>query len=55
MLHVVSVASNSVTLIDTATNKIKGVVYIGRSPLEAFFTPDGKQVWAAVRGEDYAR
>jgi len=52
-LAVVSIASNSVTFIDTATNKIKGVVYIGRSPHEAFFTPDGKQLWAVVRGEDY--
>jgi YVTN family beta-propeller protein len=52
-LAVVSTGSNSVTFIDTATNKIKGVVYIGRSPHEAFFTPDGKQLWAAVRGEDY--
>ncbi len=52
-LAVVSIGSNSVTLIDTATNKIKGVVYIGRSPHEAFFTPDGKQLWAVVRGEDY--
>jgi YVTN family beta-propeller protein len=52
-LAVVSIGSNSVTLIDTATNKIKGVVYIGRSPHETFFTPDGKQLWATVRGEDY--
>ncbi|MFZ0050533.1 MAG: DUF305 domain-containing protein [Desulfobaccales bacterium] len=52
-LAVVSIGSNSVTLIDTATNKIKGVVYIGRAPHEAFFTPDGKQLWAVVRGEDY--
>ncbi len=52
-LAVVSIGSNSVTFIDTATNKIKGVVYIGRSPHEAFFTPDGKQLWAVVRGEDY--
>jgi YVTN family beta-propeller protein len=40
-LAVVSIASNSVTLIDTATNKVKGVVYVGRSPHEAFFTPTG--------------
>src|SRR5678816_4342671 len=37
-LAVVSVASNSVTLIDTATNAVKGRVYVGRSPHEAFFT-----------------
>jgi len=38
---VVSVGSNAVTLIDTTTNRVKGTVYIGRSPHEAFFTPDG--------------
>lgn len=52
-IAVVSIGSNSVTLIDTMSNKIKGVVYIGRSPHEAFFTPDGKELWAVVRGEDY--
>lgn len=49
----VSIGSNSVTLIDTATNGVKGVVYIGRSPHETFFTPDGRELWATVRGEDY--
>jgi YVTN family beta-propeller protein len=52
-LAVVSVGSNSVTLIDTVTNKVKGVVYVGRSPHEAFFTPDGRELWVTVRGEDY--
>jgi YVTN family beta-propeller protein len=52
-LAVVSIGSNSVSLIDTATNRVKGVVYIGRSPHEAFFTPDGREVWATVRGENY--
>jgi YVTN family beta-propeller protein len=52
-LAVVSVASNSVTLIETATNKIKGKVYVGRSPHEAFFTPDGRELWVTVRGENY--
>lgn len=52
-LAVVSVGSNSVTLIDTATNRIKGVVYVGRSPHEAFFTPDGSELWVTVRGENY--
>src|SRR5882724_2566075 len=50
---VVSVGSNSVTLIDTATNRVKGTVYVGRSPHEAFFTPDGSELWVTVRGEDY--
>jgi YVTN family beta-propeller protein len=52
-LAVVSVGSNSITMIDTATNKIKGKIYVGRSPHEAFFTPDGKELWVTVRGEDY--
>jgi YVTN family beta-propeller protein len=50
---VVSVASNSVTLIDTETNAVKGTIYVGRSPHEAFFTPDGSELWVTVRGEDY--
>jgi YVTN family beta-propeller protein len=52
-LAVVSIASNSVTLIDTATNKVKGIVYLGRSPHVAFFTPNGRELWVTVRGEDY--
>ena len=52
-LAVVSVGSNSVTLIDTATNRIKGKVYVGRSPHEAFFTIDGRELWVTVRGENY--
>jgi YVTN family beta-propeller protein len=50
---VVSVGSNSVTLIDTATNHVKGTVYVGRSPHEAFFTIDGRELWVTVRGENY--
>src|SRR5215831_3282686 len=52
-LAVVSVGSNSVALIDTATNKVKGTVYVGRSPHEAFFTKDGSEIWVTVRGENY--
>ena len=52
-LAVVSIGSNSVTFIDTATNKVKHVTYVGRAPHEAFFTPDGKEVWVTVRGENY--
>jgi len=52
-LSIVSIGSNSVTFIDTATNAVKHVTYVGRSPHEAFFTPDGSEVWVAVRGEDY--
>src|SRR5690349_19672513 len=52
-LLVVSIGSNSVSFIDTASNAVKHVTYVGRSPHEAFFTPDGREVWVSVRGEDY--
>jgi YVTN family beta-propeller protein len=52
-IAIVSIDSNSVTFIDTATNALKHTTYVGRSPHEAFFTPDGNEVWVTVRGEDY--
>ena len=52
-IAVVSIGSNSITFIDTATNAVRHTTYVGRSPHEAFFTPDGKEVWVTVRGEDY--
>lgn len=53
MLAVVSIGTNSVTFIETATNAVRHVSYVGRAPHEAFFTPDGSEVWVTVRGEDY--
>lgn len=52
-LAVVSIGSNSVSFIDTATNTVKATTYVGRSPHEAFFTPDGRELWVTIRGEDY--
>ena len=52
-IAVVSIGSNAVTFIDTATNAQKHITYVGRAPHEAFFTPDGKEVWVTVRGENY--
>lgn len=52
-LAVVSIGSNSVTSIDTATNTAKHTPYAGRSPHQAFFTPDGKELWVTVRGENH--
>ncbi|HEY2473836.1 MAG TPA: YncE family protein [Candidatus Cybelea sp.] len=52
-LAVVSIGSNSVAFIDTATNAVKHITYVGRSPHEAFFTPDDSEVWVTVRGENY--
>jgi YVTN family beta-propeller protein len=52
-LVVVSIGSNSVSFIDTETNRVKHTTYVGRSPHEAFFTPNGSEVWVTVRGENY--
>jgi YVTN family beta-propeller protein len=52
-IAVVAIGSNAVNFIDTATNSVKHVTYIGRSPHEAFFTRDGSEVWVVVRGENY--
>ncbi len=54
-LVVVSVGSNSVAFIDTQTNHVKHIAYVGRAPHEAFFTLDGKEVWVTVRGEDFVQ
>ncbi|GAB4014347.1 YncE family protein [Spirosoma koreense] len=53
LLAVVSIGSNSITFISTQTNQVLKTVYVGRSPHEPTFTPDGKQVWVSVRGEAY--
>jgi YVTN family beta-propeller protein len=52
-LAAISTETNGVTLIETATNKVKGNVYVGRNPHEGFFTPDGRELWVTVRGENY--
>jgi YVTN family beta-propeller protein len=52
-LVVVSIASNAIAFIDTATNAVKHITYVGRAPHEAAFTQDGKEVWVTVRGLNY--
>src|SRR5258708_36491841 len=49
-IAVVSIGSNSVTFIDTASSAVKHVTYLRRSPPGAFFTPAGKQGRATTRG-----
>jgi YVTN family beta-propeller protein len=52
-IAVVAIGSNAVNFIDTASNAVRHVTYVGRAPHEASFTPDGKEVWVSVRGENY--
>jgi YVTN family beta-propeller protein len=53
LLAAISTGTNAVTLVETATNRVKGTVYIGRNPHEGFFRPDGRELWVTVRGENY--
>ena len=46
-LLAISIGSNSVSFIDTATNAVKHVTYVGRSPHEAFFTRTVKRFGSA--------
>ncbi|GAC1495515.1 MAG: beta-propeller fold lactonase family protein [Pseudarthrobacter sp.] len=48
-LDVVSVTTNTVTVIRTADNSIVSQTYVGRSSHEGFFSPDGQTVWVADR------
>ncbi|MBC7841713.1 MAG: DUF305 domain-containing protein [Gemmatimonadaceae bacterium] len=52
-LDVVSTATNAVTIVETATNRVKGTVYVGRNPHEGFFSPDGRELWVSIRGANY--
>lgn len=52
-LVVVSTGSNGVTFVETASHRVLGTTYVGRSPHEPTFTPDGREVWVTVRGEDH--
>ena len=53
-LCVVAIGSNSLTLIDTATNQVLKTHYLGHSPHEAFFTPDPPTGEATKNGTDDA-
>jgi len=44
---------STLAVVSIGSNSVKHVTYVGRSPHEAFFTPDGKEIWVAIRGEDY--
>ena len=51
-LAVVSVSSNTVHIVDTATNEVLSTTDVGRAAHEGSFTTDGKQFWVADRGRD---
>src|SRR5438046_6118084 len=50
---VVSIGSNSVVFIETATNTVTHITYVGRSPHEALFTPAGRGAGLPAGGATY--
>lgn len=48
-LNVVSVTTNSVTVLRTKDNSVVSQTNVGRASHEGFFAPDGKTVWVADR------
>ncbi len=48
-LNVVSVTSNTVTVVRTNDNKVISRTSVGRAAHEGFFAPDGRTVWVANR------
>jgi YVTN family beta-propeller protein len=53
LLGVINVATNSAVLVQTAGNRVEDTVYVGRAPHEGFVTPDGRELWVAVRGQNW--
>jgi YVTN family beta-propeller protein len=52
-LVAVNVTTNSAVLIRTANNQPEAAFYLGRAPHEGFISPDGRELWVAIRGQDY--
>lgn len=52
LLAAIDVTTNGVSIIETLTNRVLGTIYLRRAPHEGFFTPDCRELWVAVRGED---
>jgi YVTN family beta-propeller protein len=53
LLDVINVTSNSAVVVRTATNALVDTFYVGRAPHEGFVTPDGRELWIAVRGQNW--
>lgn len=53
LLAAINVTTNGVSIIETASNRVLGTIYLRRAPHEGFFTPDCRELWVAVRGENF--
>jgi YVTN family beta-propeller protein len=53
LLAAINVTTNSAVLINTVDNTVRETYYLGRAVHEGFISPDGRELWVAVRGLDY--
>jgi YVTN family beta-propeller protein len=53
LVDVINVTTNSAVLLDPRTNAVRDTFYVGRAPHEGFITPDGEELWVAVRGQNW--
>jgi YVTN family beta-propeller protein len=53
LLDVINVTTNSAVVINAADNSVRDTFYLGRALHEGFISPDGAELWVAVRGQDY--
>src|SRR5919199_1255020 len=47
------VATPTAGLVNTAANTIADKFYVGRAPHEGFISPDGRELWVAIRGQNW--
>jgi YVTN family beta-propeller protein len=52
-LAAINVTTNSAVVINSADNSVRDTFYLGRAPHEGFISPNGRELWVAVRGQDY--
>jgi YVTN family beta-propeller protein len=53
LIDVINILTNSVALVRTATNTVTDTFYVGRAPHEGFVAPNGRELWVAVRGQNW--
>jgi YVTN family beta-propeller protein len=53
LLAAINVTTNSAVVINAADNTVQATFYLGRAVHEGFISPNGRELWVAVRGLDY--
>jgi YVTN family beta-propeller protein len=53
LLDVINVTTNSAVVVNTGDNSVRDTFYLGRALHEGFISPNGRELWVAVRGQNY--